>query len=139
MLILGNITLVVMYTYANTHLGDSLEVCLDTLLLLLHEQVSPKWREFGEAVEIDDMVLDSIASTCSPENHFVELLDYWLKYYDGKPTWSDIAEALYDIDLQKVAQDIKHVYETGKKFGNLLNKLHYEFLVPHVVNPNTCY
>ena len=51
-------------------------------------------------------------------NHFIELLDYWLKYYDGKPTWSDIAEALYDIDLQKLAQDIEHVYETGKKFGN---------------------
>ena len=83
-------------------------------MVLLQEQVSPKWREFGEAVGIDDMVLDSIASTCSPENYFVELLDYWLKYYDGKPTWSDVADTLYDIDLQKLAQDIEQVYKTGK-------------------------
>ena len=99
---------------AYTHVGDYLDVSLDTLLLLLRVQVSPKWREFGEAVGTDDMVLDSIASTCSPENYFAELLDYWLKYYDGRPTWSDVAEALYDIDLPKLAQEIEHVYETGK-------------------------
>ena len=103
---------VCIHTY--THLGDSLDVSLDTLLLLLREQVSPKWREFGEAVGIDDMVLDSIANTCSPENYFVELLDYWLMYYNGKPTWIVVVEALYDIDLQKLAQDIEHTYETGK-------------------------
>ena len=46
--------------------------------------------DFGEAVGIDEMVLDSIATTCSPENYFVELLDYWLKYYNGRPTWSNM-------------------------------------------------
>ena len=105
------------------HLGDSLDVTLDTLLVLLQEQVSPKWREFGEAVGIDDMVLDSIASTCSPENYFVELLDYWLKYYNGMPTWSVVVEAMCDIDLPKLAQDIEHVCETGKSLEYLgINK-----------------
>ena len=89
-------------------------VTLDKLVILLREQVGPKWREFGEAVGIDDMVLDSIASTCSPENYFTELLDYWLMYYDGKPSWNDVADALYNIDLQKLAQDIEQVYKTGK-------------------------
>ena len=95
-------------------LGDNVIVTLDTLLTLLREQVSPKWREFGEALGIDDMVLDSIASTSSP---FVELLDYWLKYYDGIPTWSVVAKALRDIDLQKLARDIEHVQETGKSLA----------------------
>jgi hypothetical protein len=30
-----------------------------------------------------------------------------LKYYDGKPTWNDVADALYDIDLDKLAQEIE--------------------------------
>ena len=89
-------------------------ITLNKLVILLREQVGSKWHEFGEAVGIDDMVLDSIASTCSPENYFIELLDYWLKYCDEKPTWSDVADALYDIDLQKLAQDIEQVYKTGK-------------------------
>ena len=84
-------------------------VTLDKLVVLLWEQVGPKWRKFGEAVGIDQMILDSIASTCSPENYFSELLDHWLKYYDGRPTWSDVADALYDIDLQKLAQDIEQM------------------------------
>ena len=100
----------------HTSIGDNVNVVvtLDTLLILLREQVSPKWREFGEAVGIDDMVLDSIANTCSP---FVELLDYWLKYYDGRPTWSVVAKALRDIDLQKLARDIEHVHESGKSLA----------------------
>ena len=104
------------------HLGDSPDVSLGTLLLLLQEQVSPKWREIGEGLGISKMVLDSISSTCSPENYFGELLDYWLKYCDGKPTWSDVADVLYDIDLHELAQEIENVYETGKNFGNLLSE-----------------
>ena len=100
-----------------THLDDGFEVNLDTLLLLLREQVSPNWREFGETSGISEMVLDSIATTCSPENCFTELLDYWLKYYNGKPCWSDVADVLYDIDLHKLAKDIENIYETGKNLG----------------------
>ena len=79
------------------------------------------------------MVLDSIASTCSPENYFIELLNYWLMYYDGKPTWSVVVEALYDIDLPKLAEDIEHVHATGESFRNFivdgffLNKYEYKF------------
>ena len=102
-----------------THLDDGLDINLDTLLLLLREQVRPKWRECGEALRISEMVLDSISSACSPENYFVELLDYWLKYYDGKQCWSDVtvADVLYDIDLHKLAKDIENIYETGRNLG----------------------
>ena len=93
------------------------DVTLDTLLTLLREQVAPKWREFGEAIDVDDMVLDSIANTTFSDNCIVELLDYWLKYYDGKPTWNNVAEALYDINLDKLAQKI----EMGKSTKLLIH------------------
>ena len=57
-----------------THPDDGLDVNLDTLLSLLRERVSPKWCDFGEALGIDEMVLDSITTTCSPETCFATLL-----------------------------------------------------------------
>ncbi|MCG8623799.1 MAG: hypothetical protein MJE68_17630 [Proteobacteria bacterium] len=92
-------------------LDDILEVTLDTLLVLLREQVGPMWREFGEAIDIDDVVLDSIMKSTFANDCIVEVLDYWLKYNDQKPTWNDVAEALHDIGLKKLALDI----ETGKE------------------------
>ena len=59
------------------------------------------------------MVLDSIASTTFPENCIVEVLDYWLKYYDGKLTWREVAYALKAIHLRELALDIVRVYKTG--------------------------
>jgi hypothetical protein len=78
----------------------------------MREQVGPRWREFGEAVDIDDVVLDSITKSTFANNCIVEVLDYWLKYSDHKPKWKDVAEALYDIGLEKLAMDI----ETGKVY-----------------------
>ena len=89
-------------------IDNILEVTLDTLLTLLREKIDPKWREFGEAVGIDDAVLDSIEKTTFSDNCIVEVLDYWLKYSDGRPTWKDVAEALYDIDLEELAMDIEN-------------------------------
>ena len=69
------------------------------------------------------MVLDSIANTTFSDNCIVELLDYWLKYYDGKPTWNDVAEALYDINLDKLAQKI----EMGK--STIINTLMCSYII----------
>ena len=59
-----------MYTLNNigtyTHSDDSLDVTLDKLLALLREEVGPRWYDFGEAVGIDEVVLDSIAKTTFP-------------------------------------------------------------------------
>lgn len=96
------------------HADERVNVTLDKLLTLLREQVSPRWRNFGEAVGIDEVVLDSIATTTFSHNCIVEVLDYWLRYYDGKPTWSDVAEVLYDIDLPRLAKNIEQVHECGK-------------------------
>lgn len=72
------------------------------------------WHEFGEAVDIDDVVLDSIAKTTFPENCIVEVFDYWLKYSNEKLVWKDVADALKDIDLYELAKDIEQMYERGE-------------------------
>lgn len=86
---------------------------MDNMLNLLREKVGPKWREFGEAVGIDEVVLDSIAKTTFTHNCIVEMLDYWLKYSNEKLLWKDVADALEDIDLHELAHDIEWVHKTG--------------------------
>ena len=88
-------------------------VNLDNVLIQLRPQVTSKWHRFGEAVGIDNEVLDSCAKTCSPEDCIVEMLDYWLRNHLKKPTWRDIAEALKAINLPQLALDIEMVYSTG--------------------------
>lgn len=83
-------------------------------MALLREEVGPRWYDFGDAVGIDNVVLDSIAKTTFPENCLVEMLDYWLKYFhdDEKLTWADVATALRDINLQELAYHIEQQYAT---------------------------
>ena len=82
-------------------------------MVLLQEKVGPKWRDFGEAVDIDEVVLDSIANTCFPENCIVEVLDYWLKYADEKITWRDVAYVSKSINFHELALDVVQIYKTG--------------------------
>lgn len=88
-------------------------VNLDNVLIQLRPQVTSKWHQFGEAVGIENEVLDSCANTCSPEDCIVEMLDYWLRNSLKKPTWRDIAEALKAINLPQLALNIEMVYSTG--------------------------
>ena len=97
----------------HTHIDDSLDVTLNRLVVLLREKVGPKWHEFGEEVNIDEVVLDSIAKTCFPENCLVEVLDYWLKYTDEKITWRDVAYVLKSINSHELALDVVQIYKTG--------------------------
>ena len=83
-------------------------------MVLLREKVNPKWRDFGEALDIDEVVLDSIANTCFPENCIVEVLDYWLKYANEKITWRDVAYVLKTINLHELALDVVQIYKTGR-------------------------
>ena len=118
------------------HTDDILDITLDNLLRFLQEKVGPKWYEFGEAIGIDDVVLDSIAKATSPENCIVEMLDYWLKYYDGKPTWKDVADVLYDIDLEGLAVDIEQVYKTSKNVSSFPYRLSSLFNIARENNGN---
>ena len=97
----------------HAHVDDSLDVTLNRLVILLREKVGPKWRDFGEEVDIDEVVLDSIAKTCFPENCIVEVLDYWLKYTDEKITWREVAYVLKSINFHELALDVVQIYKTG--------------------------
>ena len=44
----------------------------------------------------------------------MEVVDYWLRNCEGKPTWRDVAEALKKVELHQLADDIFNVYKTGK-------------------------
>jgi hypothetical protein len=107
-------TLTHTHIHTLTHTDSSLDVTLNRLVVLLREKVGPKWRDFGEAVDIDEVVLDSIAKTCFPENCIVEVLDYWLKYTDEKITWRDVAYVLKSINFHELAMDVVQIYKTGR-------------------------
>ena len=99
-------------------------VDLDSLLIQLRSQVTPKWKEFGLVLGIATEVLDKYSSY-SPEECIVEMLDYWLRYhhtYRTKPTWRDIAKALKEVELYQLAESILSVYETGKILNKILIK-----------------
>ena len=91
---------------------------LDSLLIQLHLQVTPKWKEFGLVLGIAADALEKYSSY-PPEECIVEVLDYSLRNHrtsKTKPTWSDIAKALKEIKLHQLAESILSVYETGKMF-----------------------
>ena len=88
---------------------------MDNLLVQLRSEVAPKWYEFGEAVKIQKSLLNSYAKHCDhSDDCLTEVLDYWLRYSDAKPTWMDVSNALKAINLLQLACNIEKVYTTGK-------------------------
>ena len=66
--------------------------------------MTPKWRQFGEAVGISEEILKKY-SNYPPEECIVEVVDYWLRSYPstGKPTWRDVVDVLMKIELHQLA------------------------------------
>ena len=94
----------------NFDADDSLN--LNTLLIQVRGAVTSRWYQLGQALEVSKDVLDK-CSNYPPEESIVEILDQWLRNFPGRPTWRDVANALRRIGLQKLANDIEMVYETG--------------------------
>ena len=72
-------------------------VNLDSLLIQLRLQVTPKWHQFGVAVGIPVETLEQCSSYPADER-LMGVLDYWLKNSET-PTWRDVAKVLNDIEL----------------------------------------
>ena len=91
---------------------------LDSLLIQVRQQVTPKWKEFGLAAGIKSDLLEKYSSY-PPEECIVEVLDHWLRNYQAptksKPTWRDVADVLKAMELHQLADSILSVYETGKE------------------------
>lgn len=86
---------------------------LDTLLIQIKTQVTPKWYQLGIALKINNEILDKY-SQYSDEESIVEVLDHWLRNSSSKPTWRAVATALNKIELYELEGKILKVYETGK-------------------------
>ena len=67
--------------------------------------MTPKWYQFGQVLGIDNEVLDSYTGY-SPEVCIIEVLDHWLRNHHTKPTWSDVAQALKEVELNEMAEKI---------------------------------
>ena len=97
--------------YNNQILDASLN--LDTLLIQIKTQVTPKWYQLGIALKINNEILDKY-SQYSDEESIVEVLDHWLRNSSSKPTWRAVATALNKIELYELEGKILKVYETGQ-------------------------
>ena len=107
----GNCIMYFLSQCINNHTDTLLN--LDSLLIQLQVEVTPKWYEFGEAIGIEKKILDKYQQY-SPEQSIIEILDNWLRNHAGQPTWREVAEAVRKVGLQKLAFDIERVYDTGK-------------------------
>ena len=85
---------------------------LDTLLIQIRGQVTPKWDQFGAAVGINQETLDEL-SKFNPEERIIEMLDLWLRTNETAITWRDVADALKNTGLYLLAEKILKVYKTG--------------------------
>ena len=94
----------------NDHNPDEI-LNLDSLLIQLRAQVTPKWYEVGIAIGVPEELLHQYSSY-SPDERLIEVLNYWLNDHQN-PTWRDVAKVLRDIELNELAEGIASVYETG--------------------------
>ena len=96
-----------------------MDINLNSLLIQLRSHVTPMWKELGLVIGIVEEVLDRYSSY-PPEECLVEVLDYWLRKYHttkNKLTWRDVAEAVKEIGLHQLAENILNVYQTGNTIG----------------------
>ena len=79
---------------------------LDSLLIQLRDEVTPKWHEFGVAVGVPQYLLDQYSNYPAGER-LIQVFNYWLKNHHH-PTWRDVAELLHDIELHELADSISN-------------------------------
>ena len=85
---------------------------LDLLLILLKEEVTPKWYEFGLVVGVAKEVMDNY-SGCSSDQCLIEVFDYWLRHHSSQPTWKEVAQALKEIELHQLAEKVQEISTRG--------------------------
>ena len=88
---------------------------LDTLLIHIRHEVTPKWYQFGLAIGINKETLDDF-SNFTPEECIVEVSDLWLRTSVTTVTWRDVADALKECGYNELAEKILNVYKTGDHY-----------------------
>ena len=100
-----------MYQNTSDNCNPDESLNLDSLLIQLRVQVTPKWHEFGVAVGVPEDLLEQYSNYPADER-LIEVLNYWLNNHQNT-TWRDVEKILHDIELHKLAEGIVNVYETG--------------------------
>ena len=97
---------------------------LDSLLINLRSEVTPKWHQFGVAVGISEEILKKY-SNYPPEECVVEVFDYWLRNYHttSNPTWKDVANILKKIELHQLAETLLQSKMMINRHVSILNDL----------------
>ena len=80
---------------------------LDNLLILLRDEVTPRWYEFGVVVGVPKEILEKCQKDYPPDQCIVEVLDYWLMHHCGRLMWRDVVWALREIQLHRLAKYIQ--------------------------------
>ena len=88
-------------------------VNLDLLLILLKDELTPKWYEFGLVVGVPKEVMDGYVGHPS-DQCLIEMLDYWLRHHSGQLTWAEVAQALREIHLYQLAEKALQISTRGK-------------------------
>ena len=81
------------------------------ILIQLRSEVTPYWSQFGIVIGMEKATLEKY-SKYPPEQCLIEVLDYWVRIHN-QPTWRGVSDVLKEIKLNKLAEDILKVYETG--------------------------
>ena len=101
----------------------SLLVNLDLLLILLKEELAPKWYEFGQVIGVPKEVIDTYVGY-PKDDCLTEVLDYWLRHHPGQLTWREVAQALREVKFYYLAEKAVQIGVTGIVWTH--NTLYFE-------------
>ena len=76
---------------------------LDSLLILLKEELAPKWYDFGLVVGVPQELMVSYSSY-PLDQCLTEVLDYWLRHHAGMMKWAEVADAVKAVELNQLAE-----------------------------------
>ena len=116
MLLQGFIITSVQFSKLYTHSIQSLSpfsVNLDLLLMLLREELTPRWYEFGLVVEVPKEIMDTYLGYPS-DQCLIEVLDYWLRNHPRQLTWKEVAQALKEAKFYHLAEKALQIFSTDE-------------------------
>ena len=88
-------------------------VNLDLLLILLQQELSPRWYQLGLVIGIPKDIMDGYVGRPS-DQCLIEVLDYWLRHHSDQLTWGEVAQALREMQLYQLAEKAQQIFTTGE-------------------------
>ena len=95
---------------------------LDSLLIVLKEELTPKWYDFGLVVGVPQELMDSYFGYPS-DQCLTEVLDYWLRHHTGTMKWAEVANALKAVKLNQLAEKAQLLSSCAQEFNGTAQRL----------------